>query len=264
VGYAYQDAKVTLDATFLTSGDRVPSPNSRPHSITGALAVTIPSDWRPGSLGGAILRNVELGTIVRLASGTPYTSCAGGVLANETVLSPDLCPSSLGKLNDSRLPWFKQLDVRLAKRFGPGSRFAGYLDARNLLNFRNVLAVFATNGGTSNPLEREANWTADSLDYASEAQANSGAYHSDGSIDLGQGQANPVPGCNTWADQTGSPAVPNCVYLIRAEERFGNGDHLFDPAEQRRASDALYQVVRGPQELTGPPRRIRLGLEASF
>jgi hypothetical protein len=54
------------------------------------------------------------------------------------------------------------------------------------------------------------------------------------------------------------------VYLIRAEERFGNGDHLFDLTEQRRASDALYLTALGRQELTGPGRRIRLGVEASF
>jgi hypothetical protein len=70
--------------------------------------------------------------------------------------------------------------------------------------------------------------------------------------------------CATWSDAQGNPAAPNCVYLIRAEERFGNGDHVFDVAEQRRASDALYRTVRGEQELTGPPRQVRLGLELGF
>jgi outer membrane receptor protein involved in Fe transport len=263
LGYAYQDASIGSSDPFATAEDRIPTPNSRPHSITGAVAVTLPSDWKPGSLTGAVLRNLELGTILRLASGTPYTPCSAHVLADATVLSPDLCSSFPTKLNDSRLPWFKQLDVRLAKRFGPSGRFAGYLDARNVLNVRNVFAVFATNGETNNPVERNANWAADSADYANEARQNN-AYRFDGSMDLGVGQTNSAPDCGTWADQSGSPAAPNCVYLIRAEERFGNGDHLFDLAEQRRASDALYQVVRGPQELTGPPRRVRVGLEASF
>ncbi len=37
-----------------------------------------------------------------------------------------------------------------------------------------------------------------------------------------------------------TPSVPNCVYLIRAEERYGNGDHIYTLAEQLNASNALY------------------------
>jgi hypothetical protein len=51
--------------------------------------------------------------------------------------------------------------------------------------------------------------------------------------------------------QDGLGAPPNCVYLIRAEERFGNGDHVFTLAEQTRAVAALYQVSRGLQAFTG-------------
>ena len=34
--------------------------------------------------------------------------------------------------------------------------------------------------------------------------------------------------------------------------------------EQRRASDAFYAVDRGSHVFTGPPRLLRLGLEATF
>jgi hypothetical protein len=131
------------------------------------------------------------------------------------------------------------------------------------LNFKNVLAVFAATGETTNPAEVDVNWSADSADFSSEAQAN-GRYGLDGTIDLGQGLPDPRVGCIAWLDQSGTPSAPNCVYLIRAEERFGNGDHLYDLAEQRRASESLYQAVRGPQEFTGPPRRVRVGLELGF
>jgi hypothetical protein len=60
------------------------------------------------------------------------------------------------------------------------------------------------------------------------------------------------------------PAPPNCVYLIRTEQRYGNGDHVFTVEEQRRASHAFYTVDRGAHFFTGPPRLIRLGLEATF
>jgi hypothetical protein len=198
----------------------------------------------------------------RFASGTAYTRCLAGS-GDETTLSPDLCGGLVTDINGARLPAFKQLDLRLTKSFGPGQHLTAYLDARNLLNFANVLAVFTTTGETSNISEQELNWLADSLDLASEAAA-SNALRGDGSIDVGEGQANPAAGCGAWTDQGGTPAAPNCVYLIRAEERFGNGDHLFDVTEQRRASDALYRAIRGRQELTGPGRRVRLGLEFNF
>jgi hypothetical protein len=54
------------------------------------------------------------------------------------------------------------------------------------------------------------------------------------------------------------------VYLIRAEERFGDGNHIFTLAEQRRASDAFYAVDRGPYNFTGNARRLRLGIEVTF
>jgi hypothetical protein len=264
LGYSYQDAKVDAASGNLGIGTvSVPLADSRPHSLTGALALAVPEQWKRGSALGGVLRNVAVLTTFRFASGTPYTRCPVG-LGNESILSPDLCAGAFAEpINGARLPAFKQLDLRLTKSFGPGQRLTGYLDARNLLNFANVLAVFTTTGETSNAREQEANWQADSLDLAAEA-AESGALRGDGSIDLGTGQSDPRTGCVNWVTANGIPAAPNCVYLIRAEERFGNADHLFDVSEQRRASDALYNVVRGRQELTGPGRRLRLGVEASF
>ncbi len=87
----------------------------------------------------------------------------------------------------------------------------------------------------------------------------------DGAIDLSFGGIDdPRQGCSEWVTQDGLPAAPNCVYLIRAEERFGNGDGSFDSAEQRRASDALYNTIRGTHNFTGEPRRMRLGFEVNF
>ena len=38
------------------------------------------------------------------------------------------------------------------------------------------------------------------------------------------------------------------MYLIRAEQRFGNGDHLFTIDEQSNAINALYDVARGEHQ----------------
>jgi hypothetical protein len=263
LGYSYQDAS-SEQPTAIGQTTAVPTLNNRPHSVAGALVLSIPGDWKRGSVVGGIFGNVDVYTLFRLASGTPYTPCSAGIAVDNSVLSPDLCSNfTASTLNAARLPTFKQLDLRLTKRFGPGGHFTGYVDARNLLNFKNVLAVFAVNGETSNAVELAENWVSDSLDLSTEATANA-AYGLGGVITLGQGLPDPRVRCATWSDAQGNPAAPNCVYLIRAEERFGNGDHVFDVAEQRRASDALYRTVRGEQELTGPPRQVRLGLELGF
>jgi hypothetical protein len=45
---------------------------------------------------------------------------------------------------------------------------------------------------------------------------------------------------------------------------YGNGDGTFDLTEQKRASDALYNIVRGSYNFLGQPRRLRLGFEVNF
>jgi hypothetical protein len=58
------------------------------------------------------------------------------------------------------------------------------------------------------------------------------------------------------------------VYLTRAEERFGDGDHVFSVSEQRRASNSFYAVGErgglGPQRFVEPGRWLRVGLEVTF
>jgi hypothetical protein len=54
------------------------------------------------------------------------------------------------------------------------------------------------------------------------------------------------------------------VYLIGAEQRFGDGDHIFTPQEQTRAADAYYYVRNGLQNFTAPGRRVRIGAELRF
>jgi len=182
------------------------------------------------------------------------------------VVSGDNCNNRFpDPLNSSRLPAFKNLDLRLTKGFAVGGLdLTGYVEARNVLNFKNVIQVFATTNDVANATEEQKNFAADSADYANEADA-SAALNGDGSIDLSfGGAADPRAGCGGWVNQGGDPAAPNCVALIRTEERFGNGDHVFDITEQRRASDALYYTVRGIHNFTSAPRRMRLGIEVNF
>ncbi len=293
VSYSFQQAKNTGSDpfTYTNYGSRIvnqvggnngaqpppqgilPTDNSRPHTIAGAFSVTLPGDWKQGSAMGSVLRNVSLFSTFRYTSGTPYTKC-GESNDEINVLSVENCVRLFPEgLNTQRLPSFKELNARLTKSFGLGGLdVTGYLDVRNLLNFRNVLQVFAINGDVQSVEERAAHLRADIDDLASERDLNRKGVADPTDPTAGQaidlrfgGASDPRTGCNNWVSSKGSkPAAANCVYLIRAEERFGDGDHIFTVAEQTDAVNSLYDAGRGVQEQTAPGRRARLGFEINF
>ncbi len=247
---------------FLATGN-VPLADSRPHTIVGAVLYQTPQNLR--TLGG-VLRNVGLYGSFRFATGTAYTACSLGSVNDEGTLSGEPCIATIANtLNGSRLPSTKLLDLRLTKSFPVGgTRLTAFADARNLLNWRNVTRVFAQTGTTSNARERASRLATDLQGFALEASRN-GKLLADSTIDLTFGGAqDPRSACGGWQSSTGADVTPNCVYLINAEARFGNGDHLFGRSEQDRASTAFYLVSRGLQSFTSSGRRVRLGLELQF
>jgi hypothetical protein len=237
----------------------LPTASSRPHDFAGAFALTFPADWRRGRLSGALLANVGLYATARFASGTPYTPC-------REALASGACRVA-DSPNSARLPATKRFDLRLTKGFNFGhAGVTAYVDVRNLFNFTNVLRVFSVTRGTVNPRDRETRWAADSTSFAEDARASSGQweiFQPDGGMDLRFAGA-AASGCDVWKTAGGQPSAPDCVYLVRAEERYGDGDHIFSLAEQRRASEAFYEVDRGAYNFTDEPRRMRLGVEVSF
>lgn len=284
LSYSFQDAKNTGSDpdTYVDFGSRVlnalaggnqpppqailPTDFSRPHSLAAAASLSFPTDWRQGTALGSVFRDFGVFATFRYSSGTPYTKCNAGS-TDQDVVSGDNCDREFPEgLNKSRLPAFKTLDMRFAKGFGIGGvDLTAYLDARNILNFRNIIQVFTATNDIRNQEEAEAEFQANQDEYLQEATASGVPVSDDGSIDLAfDGLADPRQGCDGWVTADGVPSSPNCVYLIRAEERFGNGDHVFDASEQRRASDALYSLIRGVHNFTGAPRRVRLGLELNF
>ncbi|HXG44905.1 MAG TPA: TonB-dependent receptor [Gemmatimonadales bacterium] len=284
IAYTFEEAKNTGSDpfTYINFGSRVlnalaggnapppqaalPTNQNRPHNLSGQLALSFPNNWKQGTTFGSILENFGIFATFRFASGTPYTRCPPEDSGNESVFSGQVC--SRGRLasdfNGARLPTLKQFDVRFTKGFKlRGLDLTAYADVRNIFNFENILSVFTTTGDIRNNTERDINRKADLDAFAAEAQRN-GVLLGDNSIDLTFGGAG-TGGCGGWARQDGAPSAPNCVYMIRAEERFGNGDHIFTVQEQTRASDAAYFALnRGQNAFTGPPRRIRLGLEINF
>ncbi|NNG15887.1 MAG: hypothetical protein HKM89_05340, partial [Gemmatimonadales bacterium] len=287
ISYTFQDAKSTGSNpdTYLAFGSRIvnqvtggnqpppqailPTDASRPHNLAGSFALTFPNDWKEGTSIGSILKNVGLFATFRLASGTSFTRCPPES-GNEQVLSGAVCSREFdGDQNGARLPSFKQFDLRLTKGFQlRGVDVTMYLDARNVLNFENITQVFAATNDVRNLTNEERFWRVDSAQWRNEALANEVLDEASGDMDFtfGTGTPNSTGMCGLWTNQGGTPNAPNCIYMIRAEQRYGNGDGVFSLAEQRAASDAAYAASNrgGIFNFTGTPRRLRLGIELNF
>jgi hypothetical protein len=157
----------------------------------------------------------------------------------------------------ARLPFFTRVDLRLAKTMNVAGRpWEVYLDARNVLNARNVIALFGETGETVN--------TAHRLQTIGDPDAPSGEYASLRNEALDAAALEPdgttvnLTACPTW----GNPF--NCVALSRVERRFGDGNGLYTIAEQERAFNAYYDDFFGAWRFYAPGRTLRIGLRLGF
>ncbi len=290
LSYSFQQAKNTGDDpnTYINFGSRVisslggnppppqailPTAFSRPHNLAGSVALTFPGDWKEGTTIGSILQDVGAFATFRYSSGFAYTVCEAGVGDND-VVSGDNCENNFPEpFNSSRLPAFKQFDLRVSKGFGFGGvNLTAYADIRNLLNFKNILTVFTTSKDVVSQEDQDVAISQELVSYQNEANRNGVLDDATGEIDLRFGGA-VASGCSSWQAANGTPSAPNCVALIRAEERFGNGDHILNEVEQERAALSFYNADRlfanltsggGLNNFTGQPRRVRLGVEINF
>jgi hypothetical protein len=250
LSYGFQRVRVDSDGADGGS-PAVAASWERPHTVSAILG------YAGDSLRSGFWRGATAWLAFRLSSGLPYGTCA----VNSLALSDEPCSSS-GFGVAGRLSVFRQLDLRLAKALGPGAGAAAvFVDVRNLLDFRNTLRVFRATGTVEHEVGRSQALLEYHVSLASEGGRN-GVVGSGEALDLsfaGQGAG----GCAGWTDAAGNPAAPNCIALIRAEQRFGNGDGLYSVEEQRAAAGAHFDAVN-TGGLYGAPRRIRLGIEATF
>ena len=86
-------------------------------------------------------------------------------------MSGDNCDREFPEgLNQSRLPSFKNLNLRLTKGFGLGGLdVTAYLDARNILNFTNIIQVFTQTNDVKNLDEEENEFAANADEVQNEA-----------------------------------------------------------------------------------------------
>ena len=278
VGYTFQLSRGTGSDPFsyirtfsrqisAVTGDRVPPPQSilptdddRTHNIVGSVAVSLPDDWRTGSTLGTILKNTSVFATFRAVSGLPYTRLdplgGSGTLAVRTAFG--LVSTAQEPLNASNMPWTKNINLRLTKglKFG-GQDLTVFADFRNLMNFKNIINLFAETGDVVNANHRAQALDVEFQNIETEADNNNRL--------LPNGDINLQPNCSSWTITSGlNGAVVNCVALQRAEARFGNGDRLYSLAEREAAFNAFYDSFNAPFQLYDEPRHIRFGFELNL
>ena len=150
VAYTLSDAKATSTDPFLLNRLLIVDPftgdTNRParaefpldfdqrHTLTVILRGKAPEAVGPKILGVRPVAGLEGAIILRALSGLPFSRA-------------DTTDSLVGLPNGSRLPWNSTLDLLVRRPVHLGRTLGGiYLDVRNLLNHRNVVAVRRDSG----------------------------------------------------------------------------------------------------------------------
>ena len=258
IGKRWVQASVAYSLTHAASQPgSLTSPSQAPITAHGgaiALAAHVPDDWQRGTSIGTIARGTSAVLVFRAESGQSFTlqtnNGVGRITPPESFLVPNF--------SIAHLPWLKRLDLRISKTVRTGGHdWSVYVDARNILNFSNLLAAFAETGDTTNSLHKlstigDPTLPSGSASYAAlwDEANNVGALAPDKTVDLS--------GCSAWT----SPV--NCVALTRVERRFGDGNQQFTLPEQQRAFDAYYRDFFSAWRFYAPGRTLRVGLELSL
>jgi len=147
LAYTLQSAKATSTNAFLLNrvlvvneqtGDTMrltraefPLDFDQRHTLTAIARGKAPDNAGPKLLGVRPVGGLQGAVIFRALSGLPFSPT--DTLATDSIV---------GLPNSQRLPWTVTLDLLVRRPFRLGRTFGGiYLDMRNLLNRRNVVAV---------------------------------------------------------------------------------------------------------------------------
>ena len=285
ISYTFQTAKNTgsdplaylntlARSNSAVTGARIPPPqailtssDNRTHTIAGNLAATFPAGWHSGTLLGTILENGGIYATFRAASGLPYTlmlNQGGGSLAPGN--SFGLVATPLEPINNSTMPWIKDVDLRLTRGFSvAGKNISVFADFRNLFNWKNLNNLFAETGDVVNqtyenillqPQKDQLKADAGALWVTRQVTVN-GVLQSQTGVDLTD--CSKYPYTNVGANGT-----PDCLLLRQDEARYGNGDNFFDSNEINNAFSAFYNRYHGPYTMYGNGFNMRLGFEFTF
>lgn len=218
---------------------------SRAHNVAGTLSLLFPADYREGEAIGTVLSDLGMFATMRFASGLPYTRFINdGVGQRGPPTAAGLGAIPAEQLNASRSPSQLFFDMRLVRGFRVGdNRLRLTADFRNPFHIANTNRVYLETGEITNALHREKQ-----LD----ALLRDATLDGDGNID------------DFRIMTESSDNELNKYMLLKAEERFGNGDGLFTVAEQKAAFGANYDLNNSPLRNRNANRSLRLGLEFIF
>ena len=258
LGVRWQHGWVTAAGAYglaHTTGSEGAAINQSPvttHSAAIAASLQVPWDLSGGGVLKMLARGLNATVLARLQSGENYTlvqNTGSGVIAPGPRFNLPVEP-----FDASQLPSFKRLDLRIAKTMRVGGHdWSLYIDARNILDLSNLTSVFAETGDTTNPFHQAATIGDPAVGTGEfgilrDEALNAGALQPDNTtVNLNT--------CATWQSQA------NCVALMRTEQRFGDGDHVFTLAEQQVAFNAYYRDFYGSWRFFAPGRTLRVGFE---
>ena len=148
-------------------------------------------------------------------------------------------------LGSSQMPWERHLDLRVHKGFAvANTRMRVFADIRNPLDLENTNQIFLETGTSINDDYRESIIT---------------GLLQDQTLD---GDNADIDDFNIATEFEGNEL--NRYSLMKAEERFGDGDGIFTVEEQRRAYGAFYDLFNGEQFFIDSNQSLRLGVVVVF
>ena len=265
LSYSYLDARGTgtdpwtylnlvnsqgSNLSFLT-GEPVEPPEvllplelGRRHNIGLTTSLHFPVDYLAGTVVGAIFRDFGLFALLSVRSGQRFTGLEyqGGYGDVGPPSSAGPARTSIGAL---QTPWQTRFDIRFTKGFqiGKGWSLQAFVDWRNPFNIGVTRTVFLDTGNPVNERAR-ARLLADAM--------------ADPRLD----GDNDIRDFDILAE---SPETDfNKYMLLRAEERWGNGDGIFTVEEQERSFGQEWEYGAGLARFVPSNQSLRLGLRIAF
>ena len=222
----------------------LPMETARKHNFAVTGSLQLPDDYMSGTTAGAIFRDLGVFAILYARSGQRFTKLenTGRYWLISPPSSGNLVESSFGGLT---MPWQVEFDLRISKGFalGQGWNLQAFLDWRNPFDIARPDYVFSETGDTSNEQGLDV-WVGEALSDP----------RLDGDTDIRDFDIAAESADNAF----------NTYMLLRAEQRFGNGDGIYTVEEQQRAFTHDYDWFRGEYRLYPSNQSLRLGLRVSF
>jgi len=225
----------------------LPLEQSRKHNISLTSSLHFPVDYMQGSTMGAIFRDFGVFAILRLRSGLPFTkliNSGNGQVGPPSVAGLNGTPQS--SISNVQTNWTTSIDLRFTKGFqlGKGWNLQAFLDWRNPFNIANSNTAFLETAGIVNEQHKDAQL----LTALSDTRLDGDALIRDFDIAV----ESPETEFNKYS-------------LMRAEERWGDGNGVFTVEEQTIAFGQAYESAFGSNvRFKTSDQLFRLGLRIAF